>query len=58
MIITSESTSSGGKIGSDTEPLSFSYNITANGTLHIYATGRCTGTSSATVKYNILIIRT
>ena len=57
-IIASPFESGTSKIGSDTEPLSFSYNITANGTLHIYAAGSCAGTSTASVKYNILIIRT
>ena len=57
-IIVSPTGSATSKIGSESEPLSFSYNITFDGTLHIYATWSCNGTSTATVKYNILIIRT
>ena len=57
-IIASESLAGGANIGSNTEPSYFAFNITADGTLHIYATGSCNGTSTATVKYNILIIRT
>ena len=57
-IIVSPIESGTSKIGSDTKPSYFAFNITANGTLHIYASGSCNGTSTATVKYNILIIRT
>ena len=57
-IIVSPTGSATSNIGSDTEPSYFAFNITFDGTLHIYAAGSCAGTSSATVKYNILIIRT